>query len=148
MPIQSNGFDLDNHNHGFGLQEGYSISNDNLLATFPDGCFDTSSHMSAFDQPNLSMVRTPTRISGDSFIDKLIHHYIVHMSDLLQPISHPQNPDRTLYVPAALEVASDLPFHQTLSRNVKSVLYHSLIASSALHLWNCNPMLYGLGTSE
>ncbi|EQB43405.1 hypothetical protein CGLO_17943 [Colletotrichum gloeosporioides Cg-14] len=98
----------------------------------------------------LSHMGTPLRyaittsISGDAVIDRLMHHYAEHVAVMLQPIQHPQNPYRQLYVPAALEAASGLtsPAQRQLhipKAAVKSVIFHSLVASSAFHLWNCLP---------
>ncbi|KAH8879203.1 hypothetical protein GQ53DRAFT_586424, partial [Thozetella sp. PMI_491] len=79
-------------------------------------------------------------LSGDRHIDELMHHYIVHVADLLQPIRHPENPYRNLYAPAALEAASSLVRRPlTTKAKAHSVLYHSLLSSSAFHLWSCNP---------
>ncbi|KAK1855344.1 hypothetical protein CCHR01_01964 [Colletotrichum chrysophilum] len=85
-----------------------------------------------------------TSISGDAVIDRLMHHYAEHVAVMLQPIQHPQNPYRQLYVPAALEAASSLTSPAQLrlqvpKATVKSVIFHSLLASSAFHLWNCLP---------
>ncbi|KAL0934575.1 uncharacterized protein CTRU02_211374 [Colletotrichum truncatum] len=69
-----------------------------------------------------------------------MHHYADHIAVLLQPIEHPQNPYRQLYIPAALEAASGMsPMKQTNKQSVQSVILHSLLSSSAFHLWNCLP---------
>ncbi|KAH8655496.1 fungal-specific transcription factor domain-containing protein [Xylariales sp. PMI_506] len=87
-----------------------------------------------------SIAQISTSLSGDTIIDNLMHHYIFHVADLLQPIRHPQNPYRNLYAPAALKVASrrnHAPPPPT--ETVNSVLYHSLLAASAFHMWACDP---------
>lgn len=90
--------------------------------------------------PNSSIF---SQVSVDTTINKLMHHYVVHVAGLLQPIDHPQNPYRTLYVPAALTAASG-PLSQAVTladpnSAIQSVLLHSLMSSASFHLWNCNP---------
>jgi hypothetical protein len=78
--------------------------------------------------------------TGNTAVDRLLHNYVIHVADLLQPIQHPCNPYRTLYFPAALQ-ASNLRSHahaHPTTQVVQSVLLHSLLASSAFHLWNCD----------
>lgn len=94
---------------------------------------------------NLPMDRISTSLSNNPLIDLLMHHYIVNVSDLLLPVRHSRNPYRNIYAPAALEVANGL----TPTSGVNVALYHSLLASSAFHLWHCNPGLlnfYQIGT--
>ncbi|KXH27001.1 hypothetical protein CNYM01_09426 [Colletotrichum nymphaeae SA-01] len=95
-------------------------------------------------QNDISYTRLPRRIStsisGDAVIDRLMHHYVENIASLLQPIPHPQNPYRKLYVPAALQAISEwLPKAKMATPTVSSVIFHSLIASSAFHLGNCGP---------
>lgn len=95
-------------------------------------------------QTEISYMRLPRRIStsisGDAVIDRLMHHYVENIASLLQPIPHPQNPYRKLYVPAALQAISEwLPKAKMATPTVSSVIFHSLIASSAFHLGNCGP---------
>ncbi|EPE05890.1 c6 zinc finger domain protein [Ophiostoma piceae UAMH 11346] len=82
-------------------------------------------------------------VSADTTINKLMHHYVIHVAGLLQPIDHPQNPYRTLYVPAALTAASRPPTQTPTitdpNSTIHSVLLHSLMSSASFHLWNCNP---------
>lgn len=82
-------------------------------------------------------------VSADTTVNKLMHHYVLHITGLLQPIDHPLNPYRTLYVPAALTAASAPPSQSLAtagpSEAMHAVLLHSLMASSAFHLWNCSP---------
>jgi arginine metabolism regulation protein II len=85
----------------------------------------------------LPMDRISTSLSNNPFIDMLMHHYITNVSDLLLPVRHPRNPYRNIYAPAALEVATGL----TPTSGVNFALYNSLLASSAFHLWQCNPGL-------
>ncbi|KAL6401126.1 Fungal transcriptional regulatory protein, N-terminal [Ilyonectria robusta] len=76
---------------------------------------------------------------GDTEADLLMHHYMIHVADVLQPILHTQNPYRRIYVPTALEGAciraSD---HKMTNAKPHSALYHALLASAAYHLWNCD----------
>lgn len=78
-------------------------------------------------------------VSADTNVNKLIHHYVIHIAGLLQPIAHPHNPYRTLYVPAALTAASGPPDQSGPNETIHSVLLYSLMSSASFHLWNCNP---------
>lgn len=70
----------------------------------------------------------------------LMHHYITHIADILQPVLHPSNPWRTTYVPMALEGSSNV----LVARNSGNISYaanalsHSLQASAAFHLQHLN----------
>ncbi|KAK1501088.1 hypothetical protein CABS01_09823 [Colletotrichum abscissum] len=77
--------------------------------------------------------------SHDNEVDVLIHHYGLHVADLLQPIVHTNNPYRELYFPSALEGAKSHASGGTEAIDVvQTALYHSIIASAAFHRWNCN----------
>lgn len=79
-----------------------------------------------------------TSLSRDSSIDQLMHHYVVNITDLLQPVSHPENPYRTLYAPAALEVISGLLDNTPAAKaTMHNALYHSVLAAAAHHLGSC-----------
>lgn len=82
----------------------------------------------------------------------LMHHYAVNVASLLQPISHPRNPYRELYLPAALQVATELTSDAGLVKGtVQSSLFHSLLASSAFHLSSCTTdkgLYYKIGTQH
>ncbi|TID20921.1 hypothetical protein E6O75_ATG05686 [Venturia nashicola] len=105
-----------------------------------------SSHRPNFRHTaTLPMDRISISLSNNPLVDLLMHHYIVNVSDLLLPVRHSRNPYRNIYAPAALEVASGLK----PTSGVNVALYHSLLASSAFHLWHCNPGLldfYQIGT--
>lgn len=95
---------------------------------------------STYKDVNLPSYSLSPRISGDPIVDKLMHHYAEHVTVLLQPIQHPQNPYRQLYIPAALEAASGWLSGATIAKaTVPSVIFHSLVASSAFHLWGRTP---------
>ncbi|KAH6955952.1 fungal-specific transcription factor domain-containing protein, partial [Ilyonectria sp. MPI-CAGE-AT-0026] len=72
-------------------------------------------------------------------VDLLINHYNSHVADLMQPIFHTENVFRGIYLSTALEGSviriSDPSTPKALAY---SAIYHSLLASSAFHLWNCN----------
>ncbi|KAH7110938.1 fungal-specific transcription factor domain-containing protein [Dactylonectria macrodidyma] len=93
----------------------------------------TSSH-SGYSIYNLS-----SSLFGDRQVDLLINHYDSHVADLMQPIFHTENVFRGIYLSTALEGSvvcmSDPNTSKTLAY---SAIYHSLLASSAFHLWNCN----------
>ncbi|KAF6814494.1 hypothetical protein CSOJ01_04045 [Colletotrichum sojae] len=95
---------------------------------------------STYKDVNLPSYSLSPKISGDPIVDKLMHHYAEHVTVLLQPIQHPQNPYRQLYIPAALEAASGWLSGVIIAKaTVQSVIFHSLVASSAFHLWGCTP---------
>lgn len=78
-------------------------------------------------------------VLGDPARDNLMNHYIVNIASLLQPIQHPHNPYRNLYVPAALQAAPCFASGTEIPpESVQSVLLHSLLASASFHIWNCN----------
>lgn len=126
----------------------YLVDSENLFAA-PDSTLIISSHPSnrpcSRHTTNLTMDRISTSLSNNPLIDLLMHHYIINVSDLLLPVRHSRNPYRNIYAPAALEVASGIK----PTSGVSVALYHSLLASSAFHLWHCNPGLlnfYQIGT--
>lgn len=95
-------------------------------------------------QPSFDLASSPiehiqTSLFGDIEVDILMHHYTLHLANVLQPIQHPKNPYRGLYVPTALEGAL-IHVSNPNAPNAKphSALHHALLASAAFHLWNCN----------
>ncbi|KAH7134532.1 fungal-specific transcription factor domain-containing protein [Dactylonectria estremocensis] len=76
---------------------------------------------------------------GDTEADLLMHHYMVHVADVLQAILHTRNPYRGLYVPTAIEGACiHVSDNRAAKTKLRSALYHALLASAAYHLWNCD----------
>lgn len=74
---------------------------------------------------------------GDGEVMKLMHHYLDHIADLLQPILHTQNPYRSLYAAAAIEGAQVRMSDQIATRaKMHSAIYHAILSSAAFHLWN------------
>ncbi|KAF6829594.1 hypothetical protein CPLU01_07880 [Colletotrichum plurivorum] len=119
-------------------QEHHILPSPGMQAT-GSGVLQISS-ASTYKTINLPSYSLSPRISGDPIVDKLMHHYAEHVTVLLQPIQHPQNPYRQLYIPAALEAASGWLSGATIAKaTVQSVIFHSLVASSAFHLWGCTP---------
>lgn len=80
--------------------------------------------------------------------DALLRHYSVNISDILQPVFHPDNPYRSIYVPAAVEglLGSESTIEVAVP-NVKRCIFHSLIATAAFHLTGCNsaPKYHNIG---
>jgi hypothetical protein len=68
----------------------------------------------------------------------LMNNYVHNIADLLQPISHPQNPYRSIYVPSAIRGSTNLLLNlgdsgqKIPSSNV--AIFYSLMATSAFHL--------------
>jgi arginine metabolism regulation protein II len=122
LPLNDFDHHYDLENMGTTILPNFSISSDRPVALVLSG---------------LPMDRISTSLSNNPFIDMLMHHYITNVSDLLLPVRHPRNPYRNIYAPAALEVATGL----TATSGVNFALYNSLLASSAFHLWQCNPGL-------
>jgi Fungal specific transcription factor domain len=89
---------------------------------------------------------SPPRIShlGFSFFHDqdrdtrhLMHHYFNTVTYLLQPITYPQNPYRTLYVPAALAGSSmSMSRANRAADVVNASVFHALLAASAFHLYS------------
>ncbi|KAH8656768.1 fungal-specific transcription factor domain-containing protein [Ilyonectria robusta] len=80
-----------------------------------------------------------TRLFGDYQADLLINHYNSHIADLMQPIAHAENVFRGIYLSTALEGSVICMSNPNTSKALAySAIYHSLLASSAFHLWNCN----------
>ena len=105
----------------------------------------STNRRSPFSFSTLPMDRISTSLSNNPFIDMLMHHYITNVSDILLPVRHARNPYRNIYAPAALEVVTGY----TPTSGINFALYNSLLASSAFHLWHCNPALdnyYQIGT--
>ncbi|KAI5458942.1 fungal-specific transcription factor domain-containing protein [Mariannaea sp. PMI_226] len=117
----------------------------------------TTHHDSSSSSPALSLIRSAssspnhfhisfalppqltTSLFGDADVDSLIHHYGVHMADLLQPISHVHNIYRELYLSTALEGScTSTPSPNTSKSLAHMALYHSLLSASAYHMWYCN----------
>ncbi|KAH8893569.1 hypothetical protein GQ53DRAFT_839991 [Thozetella sp. PMI_491] len=89
------------------------------------------------DQPPIRHISSS--LFGNIEVDKLMHHYRVHIAELLQPVLHPHNPYHNLYFPSALEGAHFYTSGATgKTANVHSALYHAVSASAAFHLWNCD----------
>jgi arginine metabolism regulation protein II len=97
----------------------------------------TSGISSSYGFSILPMDRISTSLFNNPFVDMLMHHYITNVSDILLPVRHARNPYRNIYAPAALEVV----YNSTPTSRVNFALYNSLLASSAFHLWHCNPAL-------
>lgn len=124
--------------------------NDNLTESSPSVSYgyDVPGHSMAIlpippsplpESISLPIQHIRSSLFGDTEADLLMHHYMVHVADVLQPILHTQNPYRGMYVPTALEGAciraSD---HKMTNAKPHSALYHALLASAAYHLWNCD----------
>lgn len=81
---------------------------------------------------------------GDEEVVKLMHHYLDHVADLLQPILHTQNPYRSLYAAAAIEGAQVRMSNQIATRaKLHSAIYHAILSSAAFHLWNRDKLQTG-----
>lgn len=87
----------------------------------------------------LSMRHLSYSTFGDMEIDKLMHHYLFHVAELLIPVVQSQNPLRDVYFPAAVKGA--VIRHIGLDNakaQAHTALYHYILTTSAFHLWNCN----------
>ncbi|KAF4126630.1 hypothetical protein GMORB2_0366 [Geosmithia morbida] len=114
-----------------------------MAGTGPSGDSATTGSSTVISLSRYQPSAIPQNSAAESRDLHLMHHYIVHIAGLLIPVEHPMNPYRNLYVPAALAAASRGQPPVTGNRPdrpiVQSVLMHSLLASSAYHLWNCLP---------
>ncbi|OGM48376.1 hypothetical protein ABOM_003368 [Aspergillus bombycis] len=78
-------------------------------------------------------------LSSNRKTNELFHHYVANVAEILLPVSHPGNPYRSLYAPAALE--GSLYFESGLfdaAPNIGLCIFHSLISTSAFHLHRCH----------
>lgn len=104
-----------------------------------DGSVSTLASRSASLSPDRLLLRSiRVSIFGNRAVDMLMHHYLVHVADLLVPVVHSRNTFRDLYFPGAVRGAV---IHQTIANDLQtqtqSTLYHSVLAAAAFHLWNC-----------
>jgi arginine metabolism regulation protein II len=115
-------------------------STTDLNDAFPDQTLALSSASPRIPDMNSPLIQgLSISLSGDSEIDYLIHHYGIHITDLLQPISHVQNTYRELYLPTALEgTSSPMLNPDTPKAMAQTALYHALLSASAYHIWNCD----------
>jgi hypothetical protein len=100
-----------------------------------------TSHLSTNN--DYRMVRqVHTTLFGDSQVHYLMRHYNVHVAGVLVPISHPENPFRTLYLSTAIEGILQQNMQMGKSRQLAyTALSQSLLASAAFHHWKCNQRL-------
>ncbi|GAB1197223.1 hypothetical protein APSETT444_006514 [Aspergillus pseudonomiae] len=78
-------------------------------------------------------------LSSNYKANELFHHYVTNVAEVLLPVSHPGNPYRSLYAPAALEGSlyfQSGPFNA--APNIGLCIFHSLISASAFHLHRCH----------
>ncbi|KNG91038.1 hypothetical protein ANOM_000778 [Aspergillus nomiae NRRL 13137] len=78
-------------------------------------------------------------LSSNYKANELFHHYVTNVAEILLPVSHPGNPYRSLYAPAALEGSlyfQSGPFNA--APNIGLCIFHSLISASAFHLHRCH----------
>ncbi|KAF4449364.1 lysyl oxidase-like protein 2 3 4 [Fusarium austroafricanum] len=80
-----------------------------------------------------------TSLFQDPEIDALFSHYHLHITSLMIPVDHSENPYRHLYVSTAVEGIISRGSHAKKSREmVYRALYQSLLASAAYHRWYCD----------
>ena len=66
----------------------------------------------------------------------LMNHYTKHLVHLMQPISHQENPFRTIYLPLAVEGSSCLEVARSSDRTrpTSVAAFHSLLSTAAINL--------------
>ncbi|KAL4773908.1 fungal-specific transcription factor domain-containing protein [Aspergillus nidulans var. acristatus] len=66
----------------------------------------------------------------------LMDHYIQHVVHLMQPVSHPRNPFKTVYLPLALHGSSQLERsgHRSQLQSASIAAFHSLLSTAAANL--------------
>lgn len=90
-----------------------------------------------FSYPPSPHLEISTPLFQDPQTGLLMHHYVNHVADLLQPVLHPGNPWRTTYIPFALNGCSHLSLCQVSAiPDASLALFHSLLSSAAFHLRN------------
>lgn len=74
----------------------------------------------------------------DPVIHRLMDNYVNHVANVLPPVPHPENPYALIYVPKALDGASNLLFgsNSTASKipSIDTAIFYALLATSAFHL--------------
>lgn len=75
----------------------------------------------------------------DSVAAELMHNYIHVVSHVMQPISHPQNPYRSIYAPRAIAAGSIIVGINNGGSHSGAALSHALLAVSAFHLYRHQP---------
>ncbi|KAJ5097879.1 fungal-specific transcription factor domain-containing protein [Penicillium argentinense] len=75
-------------------------------------------------------------IAGNSSVAMLVSHYAEHVTHLMQPVAHQNNPFRSLYLPLAIKGSFDMEDYRALGWNMsaRAAVFHSIVATAALHL--------------
>ncbi|KAF2007285.1 hypothetical protein P154DRAFT_614685 [Amniculicola lignicola CBS 123094] len=72
------------------------------------------------------------------WINKLLSHYTLRITDISQPINHPQNPYRSIHAQYAMEVWTESLNDKLLKPQTgysnRRVAFYSILASAAFHL--------------
>jgi arginine metabolism regulation protein II len=75
-------------------------------------------------------------IMEDTTAAMLMHHYMQHVVHLMQPVSHPRNPWKTVYLPLALHGSSqlDLPKSWNQLHSASVAVFHGVLSIAAVNL--------------
>ncbi|OQE19677.1 hypothetical protein PENFLA_c018G04368 [Penicillium flavigenum] len=75
-------------------------------------------------------------IMEDTTAAMLMHHYMQHVVHLMQPVSHPRNPWKTVYLPLALHGSSqlDLPKSWNQLHPASVAVFHGVLSVAAVNL--------------
>ncbi|CAG8890083.1 unnamed protein product [Penicillium egyptiacum] len=75
-------------------------------------------------------------ITEDTTAAMLMHHYMQHVVHLMQPVSHPRNPWKTVYLPLALHGSSqlDLPKSWNQLHSASVAVFHGVLSIAAVNL--------------
>ncbi|KAH8666955.1 fungal-specific transcription factor domain-containing protein [Xylariales sp. PMI_506] len=90
-------------------------------------------------QPTSPHLELSLPLFRDHQTSVLMHHYVDHVAELLQPVHHPRNPWKTTYFPSALDGCSDLFLYQSNTAQppqAAKALFHGILSAAAFHLRN------------
>ena len=89
--------------------------------------------MMPLDIPTYRVPRFPYEGSP---VTILIQHYAKHVTHLMQPLAHQNNPFRSLYLPLAVEECVGMGDSLESNDNIpaRGAVFHSLVATAGLHL--------------
>jgi hypothetical protein len=82
-------------------------------------------------QDHLSLGQPSLRVSAG--VERLLHHYINHVVDLMTVVSTPKGPWKSVHLPRALQGSAELAFMGKTS-HACNALFHALLTISAYNL--------------
>ncbi|GMG13226.1 unnamed protein product [Aspergillus oryzae] len=139
LPSRTAGSQDDEHPEP-GFQSHFAQDNQGLQTDSSEGVNDIAPcDTDILPNVEVSLLQQPQMFLSSSWkANELFHHYVTNVADILLPVTHPGNPYRSMYAPAALE--GSLYFESgafNAAPNIGLCIFHSLISTSAFHLHRC-----------